>query len=509
MQTTKKWGAFFRVGGMGVGLLAWLWPWAGVSEQSQPSRPIAVAGWTVAEGVSVPDDLATALTRRIVIAFRTVAEKVLDLTTAKNLPVLPATLEDPACCRDDLWAFRRSTAADRLVGGRLIAADGKRFQFRVVVLDLGSLRVLTDETLSVRADRALDAVPERVVQLALRAAPARPAPTGRPEASQAVLSSPADAAAAPETPGDRPLAGQDRTPPGPEWLAVAALTCVQPAAGASASLFLRAAKAAKGTEGAEPPGPKPTGIGPQEAVDTEPGVVLARHELALRSVAAGSSSAATVTATLTFYEADEGMRMHLRLTPAQSVHFVGRTGPRQVAVDLPRTQLAQARDIPVNRQGLIEVQARNLKGRVRLTFKLTPAGRWELLGAKEESALLARLYKGGGLPPLTGAEGVPPRVRKTQVGLASWYGSRFQGRRTASGERFDMHANTAAHRTLPLGTQARVTNLRNGKSAIVRINDRGPFGRGRIIDVSRGVAQRLGFRGRGTARVKVEVLDKK
>ena len=92
------------------------------------------------------------------------------------------------------------------------------------------------------------------------------------------------------------------------------------------------------------------------------------------------------------------------------------------------------------------------------------------------------------------------------VGTASYYASEHDGRRTASGEVFDMRAMTAAHRTLPFGTRVRVTNLENGRQAVVRINDRGPFGKGRIIDVSYGAARALGFVGRGTTRVRVEVL---
>jgi rare lipoprotein A len=87
--------------------------------------------------------------------------------------------------------------------------------------------------------------------------------------------------------------------------------------------------------------------------------------------------------------------------------------------------------------------------------------------------------------------------------MASWYG---RGRMTASGERFDKHAMTAAHRTLPFGTRARVTNKRNGRSVIVRINDRGPFARGRIIDVSEGAAGQLGMKRDGVVPVKVERL---
>ena len=95
--------------------------------------------------------------------------------------------------------------------------------------------------------------------------------------------------------------------------------------------------------------------------------------------------------------------------------------------------------------------------------------------------------------------------RSEEVGLASYYGRAHEGRRTASGEVFDMNGMTAAHRTLPFGTRVRVTNLANGREAVVRINDRGPFRRGRILDVSYAAARRLGFVGRGVARVRVRV----
>jgi rare lipoprotein A len=93
----------------------------------------------------------------------------------------------------------------------------------------------------------------------------------------------------------------------------------------------------------------------------------------------------------------------------------------------------------------------------------------------------------------------------TQVGRASWYGDQFHGRATASGETFDMHSMTAAHRTLPLGTWIDVTNLDNGRHAELRVNDRGPFVRGRILDVSRAAARKLGFLVDGTAKVKIVV----
>jgi rare lipoprotein A len=95
---------------------------------------------------------------------------------------------------------------------------------------------------------------------------------------------------------------------------------------------------------------------------------------------------------------------------------------------------------------------------------------------------------------------------REQRGVASWYGLTFHGRRTASGERFDMNALTAAHPTLPFGTRVRVLNPRNGRSIEVRINDRGPHVRGRIIDLSHAAARTLGILGWGAATVVVSPL---
>lgn len=91
-------------------------------------------------------------------------------------------------------------------------------------------------------------------------------------------------------------------------------------------------------------------------------------------------------------------------------------------------------------------------------------------------------------------------------GVASWYGREFHGRRTSSGESYDMHALSAAHRTLPLPTYVEVTNLENGRKVVVRINDRGPFHGDRIIDLSYAAAVKLGMAGKGTARVEVRAL---
>ncbi|WP_248305264.1 septal ring lytic transglycosylase RlpA family protein [Devosia sp. 1566] len=94
----------------------------------------------------------------------------------------------------------------------------------------------------------------------------------------------------------------------------------------------------------------------------------------------------------------------------------------------------------------------------------------------------------------------------TLSGVASWYGPGFHGRTTANGEKYNMHQLTAAHKSLKFGTKVRVTNKKNGKSVIVRINDRGPYVGSRIIDLSKGAAQAIGMIGSGTASVTVEIL---
>ncbi|UCF09735.1 MAG: septal ring lytic transglycosylase RlpA family protein, partial [Candidatus Bipolaricaulota bacterium] len=94
-----------------------------------------------------------------------------------------------------------------------------------------------------------------------------------------------------------------------------------------------------------------------------------------------------------------------------------------------------------------------------------------------------------------------------QVGIASWYGPGFHGRQTANGETYDMNGISAAHKSLPFGTVVRVVELETGRSVDVRINDRGPFVEGRIIDLSRGAAQRLGIVDKGITRVGLRILS--
>jgi rare lipoprotein A len=112
------------------------------------------------------------------------------------------------------------------------------------------------------------------------------------------------------------------------------------------------------------------------------------------------------------------------------------------------------------------------------------------------------------VPAPANAKKAPGKVRHHwyQFGVASWYGRFFQGKTTASGQPYDENAMTCAHRSLPLGSVLRVTNLRNNKSVVVRVNDRGPMPENRVIDLSYAAANTLGFSNRGIAPVKVELL---
>lgn len=112
----------------------------------------------------------------------------------------------------------------------------------------------------------------------------------------------------------------------------------------------------------------------------------------------------------------------------------------------------------------------------------------------------------GGMPiQVQASRGLLPGARNG-IGNASWYGGLFHGRRAASGERFDMHAHTAAHKTLPFGTLLLVTNLANGKTTLVRVTDRGPYSHGRTLDVSRAAAEALGMIRSGVAQVRYTIL---
>ena len=138
--------------------------------------------------------------------------------------------------------------------------------------------------------------------------------------------------------------------------------------------------------------------------------------------------------------------------------------------------------------------------------------RWSQIGfGKALFLVLSTVMLGAGCASTTSTDhqGDHQRVTSTadlrpSVGIASYYGKKYHGRKTASGETYNMNALTAAHRTMPFGTQVKVTNLANDRSVVVRINDRGPFVKDRVVDVSLEAARRLQIVGAGTARVLLE-----
>ena len=134
-----------------------------------------------------------------------------------------------------------------------------------------------------------------------------------------------------------------------------------------------------------------------------------------------------------------------------------------------------------------------------------------LVAVFASAALLAACHSAPIPPPALPPAPVEPTTQTippafTQVGFASWYGPHFDGKPTADGERFNRNALTAAHRTLPINSYVRVTNLANDRSVVVRINDRGPYAANRIIDLSAKAARELGIRNGGIARVRIELM---
>ena len=145
-----------------------------------------------------------------------------------------------------------------------------------------------------------------------------------------------------------------------------------------------------------------------------------------------------------------------------------------------------------------------------LTYLLTAGFLTATVGAAPASSTKSKTHYSAPSPKVAGKKSVSktPKTQKPyQIGRASWYGTAFQGRETASGEPYNMYDLTAAHRSLPLGTWVRVTNLQNGDSVIVRINDRGPVPKSRIIDLSYEAATLLHTRAQGIAPVRLDVMN--
>lgn len=176
-------------------------------------------------------------------------------------------------------------------------------------------------------------------------------------------------------------------------------------------------------------------------------------------------------------------------TPAavasNSVYFSSNTMTIDEAVLEAHTNVDAAPDVPLNAEQLAQIP-----DATPVAEPLSPYGNASLYG------VLGKSYT------------VMAKAKKfKQVGMASWYGKQFHGKRTSSGERFDMYKLTAAHKNLPIPCYVRVTNTENGKSVIVKVNDRGPFHGSRVMDVSWAAAAKLDMIGTGTAKIKLEVLS--
>ena len=136
-----------------------------------------------------------------------------------------------------------------------------------------------------------------------------------------------------------------------------------------------------------------------------------------------------------------------------------------------------------------------------------PASAGEIAGGRPPAEATPPKPVPSDVAPLVPAKGPETSGRFVQEGMAAWYGTKFNGRKTASGERFNMHICTAAHRTLPFNSLVKVTNLKNKASVVVRINDLGPFVKSRIIDLSRAAARKIGLDKTGTAPVRIELAE--
>ena len=154
--------------------------------------------------------------------------------------------------------------------------------------------------------------------------------------------------------------------------------------------------------------------------------------------------------------------------------------------------------------------ALNLEKSARFCLILVLLAALTACGSRHHGPAVAQrgFYKVGNPYTIDGVTYVPTEeFRHTETGVASWYGPGFHGKSTANGEVYDQSDHTAAHRTLQMPCVLRVTNLDNGQSTIVRVNDRGPYARSRILDVSRAAAEELGMVGRGTARIRIDQLE--
>ncbi|MCC7494286.1 MAG: septal ring lytic transglycosylase RlpA family protein [Fimbriimonadaceae bacterium] len=226
-------------------------------------------------------------------------------------------------------------------------------------------------------------------------------------------------------------------------------------------------------------------------------------------------AAPPVRMTVTVYAVGSQARVESMFSRAVPLRVVGRNGT-WVSADIDGYRVEEESLVEVERAGLLSIQVRPLEtGGTRVGFRLTGAGEVDLERTKDGRILLATIYQSEERQrqnELASVAGELPwdgnfAAGRSWQGIASWYGGSLHGGPTASGERYNQWGWTCAHRSLPLGSYVRVTNLKNGRQVVLRVNDRGPYIGGRIVDVSAAAAQALGFYGAGLTSVQVEALS--
>lgn len=216
---------------------------------------------------------------------------------------------------------------------------------------------------------------------------------------------------------------------------------------------------------------------------------------------------------ISIYRSREQTQVEIEAEAPLESYTIPRRGA-WAAVDVDGLRVAGEHRLEIGRSGLVGLVVKPSDDEpeaTRIGFELTDAGELRLNLSQDRRRLTITVGKDVA-PPAAGEVSNPDlpfasyEVVRSFSGMASWYGGKWHGRRTASGEVYNQWAWTAAHRSLPMGTWVKVTNVANGRSAIVRINDRGPFVRGRVLDVSAACAQALGFYSRGVTQVQAGVL---
>jgi rare lipoprotein A (peptidoglycan hydrolase) len=230
------------------------------------------------------------------------------------------------------------------------------------------------------------------------------------------------------------------------------------------------------------------------------GAIRYRNAIGARKLAAGTFALAAATLGVIVYQQGKQDTAAIEAVRNETIVFRG-----EQQAYMPTGQVEASYD----REGAREAIPSNYPRVVRIVRFLNPDAS-QSVGTKGGRISKDAGRHGVGKPyTVNGRTYVPtdnPAYRAE--GIASWYGPDFHGRLTANGERYDMHSISAAHTTMPLPSYARVTNLDNGRSIIVRVNNRGPFAHNRIMDLSIGTAKALAFYSKGTARVRVEYVGR-